>query len=105
MSLEESEPYIQDIIDLTVLTVMDNVREEAEKNYSKIYAKLDNELDELRKILATKLDHVTYKQKEKAIAQDEIVDLISCEIHKDSRTKSDIYFEISKIKEMTYQSS
>ena len=30
LSLEESEPYIQDIIDKTLQTVMDDVRQEAE---------------------------------------------------------------------------
>ena len=103
LSLEESEPYIQDIIDRTVSTFKIDVRQQAESNYTKIYAKVEDQRKELRQILDTKLDHVEYAAKEKACAQDEIIDLISCEIHKDSKKKSDIYLEISNIKEIAYQ--
>jgi len=106
--LDEAESYITDI----VVPKLAEFKEEAEKEAAKKYDQLQENMEDINQKTMTKLEfdiqHLSIKvdndAREAATrfkTQDDIIDLVSCEISKDSKKKSDILIDLDYIKKET----
>lgn len=106
MRLEDSGGIIQSMIDKTVKAVKKEIKFKADENYEKIYKKIEDQnksTADLKQMVEQKFDHLKSLNKESTHSQDDVIDLITCELVLESKKKSDLYLELSTLKDLAHQ--
>lgn len=98
MDLEGAEPYIDDLITARLDEFKEQQDAAANKNYQRLEKEINFSVQTSQSILDSQIKKIEKHLTERINAQDEIIDLISGEISKDSKKKSDIILEIRQTK-------